>query len=57
LTLQAAIICGVYVVEVVWFNYLATPISGDWRYAYVLESMLWITASGMNSLIYLTLNE
>jgi hypothetical protein len=57
LTLEAAIICGVYAVDILWFDYLNKPISGDWRYAYIFESMLWMTSSGVNSFDYLTINK
>jgi hypothetical protein len=56
LTVQAALICGAYLLSVLWFNYLCVPLSGTWRYANVLNTYLWVATAGIDPIIYLTLN-
>jgi hypothetical protein len=56
LALQAALICGVYLLSMLWYNYLCVPVSGTWRYANVLNTYLWVVTAGVDPIIYLTLN-
>ncbi|CAM5999606.1 unnamed protein product [Sphagnum balticum] len=57
LALQAALICGCYAAEILWFNFGTLAVSADWRYAGVIDTAFWMSTAAVNPLVYLTLNR